>query len=376
MSNMDKLAKELKTMMAASDDRKPKPYDTQAEVLRVEDGVAWVHIPGGVQETPVRLTMNAKKGDMVNVRVASGSAWITGNGTNPPTDDTTANIANETASKAMSIGEMAMSDAERARVAADSAEAEANRARETAEGVETIATRAERSAGDAQKAADSAAQSADTAFSQLSIVENVVGVLKLVSEHGQYDLTEDDEVIPDKWYFTRSGTAPNYVYEVVSDPSGDPSAQGWYELTGIKEAIQNYVSNQLVVDGQGLWLRRPEGTGIGTKVLLSSEDGVVLYGPNGDVVGKYGATAQIGDGSSFHISLSGTRLGFWKGTEQDANNEIAYISGQQLYITKSVVLQQMDLGEPEPIGLGQWSWKIHPNGQNPLRNNLYLKWNG
>lgn len=130
---MDKLAKELKTMMTASDDRKPKPYDTQAEVLRVEDGVAWVHIPGGVQETPVRLTMNAKKGDMVNVRVASGSAWITGNGTNPPTDDTTANIANETASKAMSIGEMAMSDAERARVAADSAEAEAGRAKEAAE---------------------------------------------------------------------------------------------------------------------------------------------------------------------------------------------------------------------------------------------------
>lgn len=93
MSNMDKLAKELKTMITASDDRKPKPYDTQAEVLRVEDGIAWVHIPGGVQETPVRLSMDAKKGDVVNVHVANGSAWITGNNTNPPTDDTTANTA-------------------------------------------------------------------------------------------------------------------------------------------------------------------------------------------------------------------------------------------------------------------------------------------
>lgn len=92
-SSMDKLAKELKKQMTASDERKPKPYDTQAEVLRVENGVAWVHIPGGVDETPVRLTINAKKGDNVNLHVANGTAWITGNSTNPPTDDSTANYA-------------------------------------------------------------------------------------------------------------------------------------------------------------------------------------------------------------------------------------------------------------------------------------------
>ena len=92
-SSMDKLAKELKKQMTDSDERKPKPYDTQAEVLRVENGVAWVHIPGGVDETPVRLTINAKKGDNVNLHVANGTAWITGNSTNPPTDDSTANYA-------------------------------------------------------------------------------------------------------------------------------------------------------------------------------------------------------------------------------------------------------------------------------------------
>lgn len=92
-TGIDKLAKELKEMISASDNRKPSPYDTQAEVIRVEDGVAWVHIPGGVQETPVKLTVDAKKGDMVNVHVAGGSAWITGNSTSPPTDDTKANHA-------------------------------------------------------------------------------------------------------------------------------------------------------------------------------------------------------------------------------------------------------------------------------------------
>ena len=64
---MDRLAKELKAQITASDNRKTKPYDSQAEVLRVEGNIAWVHIPGGVQETPVRLTMNAKKGDRVTI---------------------------------------------------------------------------------------------------------------------------------------------------------------------------------------------------------------------------------------------------------------------------------------------------------------------
>ncbi len=98
-NTMDKLAKELKAQMTASDERKPKPYDAQAEVLRVEDGTAWVHIPGGVEETPVRLTINAKKGDMVNIHVANGAAWITGNSTSPPTDDSTAFELNQKTSK-------------------------------------------------------------------------------------------------------------------------------------------------------------------------------------------------------------------------------------------------------------------------------------
>ena len=69
---------------------KTKPYDTAATVLRVEGQTAYVHIPGGVNETPVQLTIDAKPGDTVRVRVSGGQAWLTGNGTAPPTDDTTA----------------------------------------------------------------------------------------------------------------------------------------------------------------------------------------------------------------------------------------------------------------------------------------------
>lgn len=74
-------------------DKGPKPYDTTAEVVRVEDGVAWVHIDGGVEETPAELTINAVKGDHVKVRLVGGQAFLIGNGTAPPTDDRVANNA-------------------------------------------------------------------------------------------------------------------------------------------------------------------------------------------------------------------------------------------------------------------------------------------
>ena len=74
-------------------DKGPKPYDTTAEVVRVEDGVAWVHIDGGVEETPAELTINAVKGDKVKVRLVGGQAYLIGNGTAPPTDDRVANTA-------------------------------------------------------------------------------------------------------------------------------------------------------------------------------------------------------------------------------------------------------------------------------------------
>ena len=75
---------------------KPKgttPYDTTAKVLRVENGIAWVHIAGGVDETPVKMTIDAKAGDTVQVRVSGGRAFLVGNATAPPTDDAEALIA-------------------------------------------------------------------------------------------------------------------------------------------------------------------------------------------------------------------------------------------------------------------------------------------
>lgn len=93
-------------------DKGPKPYDTTAEVVRVEDGVAWVHIDGGVEETPAELTINAVKGDLVKVRLVGGQAYLIGNGTAPPTDDRVANnalgVANSAQLKALTAEEVAL----------------------------------------------------------------------------------------------------------------------------------------------------------------------------------------------------------------------------------------------------------------------------
>ena len=78
----------------------PAPYDTQATVLRVEGDTLWVHIPGGVDETPVQRTINASAGDVIQIRVGGGSAWAVGNASAPPTDDAKANAAHSAAETA------------------------------------------------------------------------------------------------------------------------------------------------------------------------------------------------------------------------------------------------------------------------------------
>ena len=89
----DKTLKQLVESIKASSQPKTSAYDTSATVTRIENGVAWVHIPGGVRETPVKLTIAAKAGDNVQVRVSGGRAFMVGNATAPPTDDRVATQA-------------------------------------------------------------------------------------------------------------------------------------------------------------------------------------------------------------------------------------------------------------------------------------------
>lgn len=84
---MNEFVKEIASAMKES---KTKPYDTVAKVLRVDEKTAYVHIDGGANETPAQMAINCKAGDSVKIRVSGGRAWLTGNLTSPPTDDTAA----------------------------------------------------------------------------------------------------------------------------------------------------------------------------------------------------------------------------------------------------------------------------------------------
>lgn len=101
MSATDQIIESLAAAMTKPETRTTKSYDTPATVTRIEDDVAWVHIDGGVDETPVKLTVAAHEGDTVQVRVGGGTAWLTGNSTRPPTDDALAGVAKELADGAI-----------------------------------------------------------------------------------------------------------------------------------------------------------------------------------------------------------------------------------------------------------------------------------
>ena len=96
---------------------KTTAYDTMAEVVRVEGDTAWVHIDGGVTETPAEMTISCQKGDIVRVRVANGSAYLIGNNTAPPTDDATAVRATSIATTAHQTAIIADEKAEAAQPA-------------------------------------------------------------------------------------------------------------------------------------------------------------------------------------------------------------------------------------------------------------------
>lgn len=361
-STIDKIKNDIIEAMNASQKR-TSAYDTEAEIVRVDGDTAWVHIAGGVSETPVALTINAKKGDKVQVRVTNGGAWIMGNATAPPTDDAKANEADKKAAEAKYLAVDAADAAIKADIAAQDAVNAAEDAKTTAESVHDIAVQAQEDATAAQESAETANDAASSALTGLSMVESVVGVLNWVSTHATYQLTTDESVADGKWYFTYD--AVNDRYEVVNNPTGDPSAQGYYEIASIDEAVQDYLTSHLALTDMGLWLQTDN---VASKLLLSNTDGLVIYGDNGPLA-KYGTDAVIGKEDGFHIKIDGTEIGFYQ-----AAQKVAYINGNKLYITQSVVLQQMDVGTPTADGgLGQWSWKVHEvNGMN----NLYLKWLG
>ena len=266
MAKTTTTANEFIDAIKSADKKKTVGYDTAAEVVRVENNTAWVHIPGGVDETPVQLTVNASVGDTVQLRVSGGSAWIVGNKTAPPTDDTKANAAQTTAMEAKVVADSAQSDALRASDAADSAEASAISAQQSA----TAATRA---ANTAQAQAQNASEYAARALGNLSTVQSVAETLTWITAHGTMTLTSDVALDPTHVYFVVDAggdyTVNGVTYAIVTEP--DVNDIGTYYELSIDESLNNYVGTHLALTQEGLWLL-PAASGT-NKVLIATGAG-------------------------------------------------------------------------------------------------------
>ena len=90
---MSKISRDFIEALSAIGKNKTAPYDIKATVRRIEGRTVYAHFSGGIDETPVEKTIDCKPGDIVQVRVSGGRAWITGNLSAPPTDDAIANKA-------------------------------------------------------------------------------------------------------------------------------------------------------------------------------------------------------------------------------------------------------------------------------------------
>lgn len=390
----NKMIKDFVDAIKTGTKEKTKAYESPATVTRIENGVAWVHVPGGVEETPVQLTIAASEGDQVRVRVANGRATIVGNVTSPPTDDRTArealynaNVANLSARSAEASASAAKQYAEVAKQTTDEINAYADTAGKTV-------TQILEDGEIAGESASSAYRSAQSALFQLGLVEDVLGTAEWIYSHSIYVTCTETEVKEGKAYFTLTGTAianptgnphKQAYYELVSgkyvlsedtevdsqktyyqvmpsrvaEPSGNPSTIPYYERE-INEAVVQYINTHLALTDKGLSVT----DGSRSSILISSEEGeegVIIYGPTG-IVAKYGRDAIIGDVNGYHIEMSGSKLSFVNGTG-DSATEIAYMEYNELYIPRVVVVDSMQIGN--------WIWDAISSG-----NHLTLKWRG
>ena len=433
-NSYDSLAKSLQEIISNRDSRKPVPYDTDGVVTRVEENTVWVKIAGSsIPETPIDRTIDAKTGDAVKVRFDNGRAWLTGNSTAPPTDDTlaqaadtkavsayvAAGIAQNSAISAMDSARKAQVSADDAARAADNAWGYADNANDAAAQAHTYAgqaysraveagneaARAQTEANAARDSAQSANVSANAALLNLSTVENVLDLLQWSYEHGYYCYcASETTVVPEKVYFLLTPTRvasptgspdKNGYYEItgyisgtnipilikstdttvdaqkdyytvsgvtVAEPTGSPKDNGYYELI-MDDTLSDYVSGHLAMDERGLWLL-PSGTpqSMTYKILISAVqgyEGITIFDNNGVAIAHYGSETSIGPEDGYHIAIRNAKLSFY-----NHDTEIAYINGEQLYITKTVVLDRMQLSD-------KWVWQYDSKDES-----IYLKWIG
>ena len=224
----------------------------------------------------------------------------------------------------------AQNSAQTAYDSAQSALSSATQALSSATDAMNYAESAMESANDALTSASSAYSSATSAQLQLSEVENVLGTVNWIAQHGNYELTEDTSPVDGKVYYILS----DGQYVAVPVPDDDPITAGYYELI-IDSAVSNYIASHLSLSNDGLYVMMDNNA---YKLQIAST-GIYLWSPTG-IVAQYGENVVLGDANGLHMKLTSRKLGFWR----DANTEVAYISVDTLHITNAEITSTLRIG--------------------------------
>ena len=164
--------------------------------------------------------------------------------------------------------------------------------------------------------------------------------------------------MPNKIYYTSAGV-------VISNPTGNPHDNGYYELK-FDTALSQYVASHLALTDAGLTITNDNSAGS----MLLSTTGVEIKNAGGVTVGKYGESAIIGAENAGHIEIKNGEIYFYSGaksqmTPYDPEADpfcVAYVSNNELHIPRIVVI--------ETLKMGNWRWDA------TIDNHLSLNWIG
>lgn len=294
-------------------------------------------------------TVTVRKGDTVLVQLvgARGTAQspiVVGCVGRGDVQQGEINEAKEEADEAKTAAEQAKQSAKDAADAASDAQQSASDAADAAQDAIDEAGKATKAAGDAMEAATSAgaaAVEANTAargaVAGLGQVQDVIGTLDWIREHGTYALTEDTTVDPSKVYYTRSGTAPDYTYAPVAEPKDEELAT-YYELS-MDEALAEFVGAHLALLSDGLHIVSDAS---GYYIVLSNE-AMKVYDPNGTLVAEYGDDIELYQAGVLALKLSDDGMKLFDGLGTDETNVIAHFN------ENGVTLGQNDISKTHAI---------------------------
>ena len=150
-----------------------------------------------------------------------------------------------------------------------------------------------------------------------------------------FALTNDETVTENKEYFTRTGTAPNYIYSKVASPAANPKTAGYYE-----KSAKTITKDGSALIRIGIFTRATAGTGnyILRGILASAADddsvtyGTIVAGANAEK-NPSGASASLSYGEAVtSIDLGGLTINdnTANGTDQIDVVAVVWMDGYEL----------------------------------------------